>query len=76
MVVRTNFSSHNQAAIKPCNHRTMTKYLRLEDITAYQIASELADYVWKIVSKWEWFAKRTIGIQFVEAADSTSHLTI
>lgn len=46
------------------------KYLKLEDITAYNIASELSDYVWEIVSKWEWFAKRTVGAQFVGAIDS------
>lgn len=26
------------------------KYLKLEDITAYNIASELSDYVWEVVS--------------------------
>jgi len=26
------------------------KYLKLEDITAYKIASELSDYIWQIVS--------------------------
>jgi len=46
------------------------KYLRLEDLNAYQIASELSDYVWKIVIKWDWFTKKTVGSQWVESTDS------
>lgn len=44
--------------------------LKLEDISAYKIASELSDYVWEIVIKWDYFAKKTVGGQFVEAIDS------
>lgn len=44
--------------------------LKLEEITAYKIASELSDYVWGIVTKWDYFAKNTIGMQFVNAIDS------
>ena len=43
---------------------------KLEDIPAYKIASALSDYVWEIVINWEYFAKKTIGSQFVEAIDS------
>ena len=50
----------------------MVKWLKLEDIKAYKIASELADYIWKIISKWDWFNKRTLGCQWVEATDSIS----
>lgn len=46
------------------------KYLKLEDISAYKIASELSDIVYGIVSKWNWFDKRTLGVQFVDAIDS------
>ncbi len=46
------------------------EFLKLEDITAYRIVSELGDYVWEIVSKWDWFSKRTLGSQFVDATDS------
>ncbi|MBL7159452.1 four helix bundle protein [Candidatus Microgenomates bacterium] len=48
----------------------MSKTFKLEDINAYRIASELSDYVWEIVSQWPWFAKKTLGTQFVDAADS------
>ena len=48
------------------------KYLELEDITAYNIALKLSNYVWLIVIKWNNFAKFTIGEQFVKAIDSVS----
>jgi len=46
------------------------KTFKLEDIPAYKIASDLSDYVWDIVIKWNYFAKKTVGGQFVEATDS------
>jgi len=48
------------------------KYLQLNDIDSYKRAFALADYVWKCVVTWDWFAKKTVGIQFITAADSTS----
>ncbi|MBM3250725.1 MAG: four helix bundle protein [Candidatus Nealsonbacteria bacterium] len=48
------------------------RYLQLNDIDAYKIAFQLSNYVWKIVIKWDYFAQRTIGRQFVEAVDSVS----
>lgn len=48
------------------------KYLKLNDIDAYKIAFHLSNYVWNGVIKWEYFAKRTVGEQFVCAADSIS----
>src|SRR4030067_2510833 len=50
----------------------MVKWLKLEDIKAYMIASKLSDYVWKVVSEWDWFNKRTLGVQWVNATDSIS----
>ena len=46
------------------------KYLRLGDIRCYAIASELSDYVWNLVKKWEWFNKKALGSQLTEAVDS------
>lgn len=43
---------------------------KLEEIAAYKIATELSDYIWEIVIKWDYFAKNTIGMQFVNATDS------
>ena len=51
----------------------MTKrYLKLDDLKAYQIASELSDDVWEAVSDWDWFNKRTLGTQWVRATDSVA----
>jgi four helix bundle protein len=54
------------------NKNNPLKYLTLEDIKAYQIAYELANYVWRIVIKWNYFARDTIGKQYVNALDSIS----
>ena len=36
----------------------------------YRLAERLADEIWKIVVSWNFFAKNTVGIQIVKAADS------
>ena len=48
------------------------KYLQLNDVPAYKVAFNLSNYVWEIVIKWDWFAKKHVGGQFIEAADSIS----
>jgi len=48
------------------------KFLKLNDIEAYRIAFSLSNYVWDLVIKWEYFARKTVGAQFVEAVDSIS----
>ena len=48
------------------------KYLKLNDVPAYKIAFNLSNYVWNVVIKWNWFAKRHVGGQFVESIDSIS----
>ena len=48
------------------------KYLRLNDIDSYKRALSLSNYVWNIISFWEWFSKQTVGNQFVRAIDSIS----
>jgi four helix bundle protein len=40
-----------------------------EKLRVYQLAEQLADLIWSIVIKWEYFPKITIGRQMVEAAD-------
>ena len=49
-----------------------TKYLTLNDISAYRTAFNLSNYVWDIVVDWDFFAKDTVGKQFVKAVDSIS----
>lgn len=48
------------------------KYLKLSDIEAYKISFHLSNYVWSAVLNWDIFAKKTIGVQFVNAIDSIS----
>jgi len=48
----------------------MGKGLRLEELEVYKVAMEIGDIVWNIVVKWEYFEKKTLGAQFVDAADS------
>ena len=44
--------------------------IKLEELPAYTIAVEVSDEVWRSVSLWEWFAKKTIGSQYTESTDS------
>ena len=48
------------------------KYLQLNDIDAYKTAFSLSNFVWGVILKWDHFAKRTVGEQFVKAMDSVS----
>ncbi len=48
------------------------KYLKLNDIEAYRIAFNLSNYAWELIIKWEYFPRKTVGAQFVEAVDSIS----
>ena len=48
------------------------KFLKLNDIEAYKIAFKLSNYVWDLILKWDYFAKDTVGKQFVKAVDSIS----
>ena len=49
-----------------------TKYLKLSDISAYKGAFHLSNYIWDIVIQWDYFARNTLGKQFVNAVDSIS----
>ncbi len=44
--------------------------MKLEDLRVYKSSMELGEEIWKIVHKWDFFAKDTIGKQLVRAADS------
>jgi four helix bundle protein len=48
----------------------MTKGLRLEELEVYRVAMEIGEIVWNVVIKWEYFEKKTLGAQLVNAADS------
>ncbi|MEO5564851.1 MAG: four helix bundle protein [Chitinophagaceae bacterium] len=44
--------------------------MRLEDLEVYKVAMEIGELVWEIVTKWDYFEKKTLGAQYVAAADS------
>jgi four helix bundle protein len=46
------------------------KDTNFEKLQVYQLAEKLADELWDIAIKWEYFAKSTLGRQIVRAADS------
>jgi four helix bundle protein len=48
------------------------KFLQLRDVEAYVVAFKLSNFVWRIVIKWDFFSKDTVGKQFVRAVDSVS----
>lgn len=48
------------------------KYLDLKDVVPYTIAYPLSNYVWRIVIEWNYFARDTVGRQFVRVIDSIS----
>jgi four helix bundle protein len=47
-------------------------YLTIEKISAYNKSFDFSNEVWDTVMTWDFFAKDTVGKQFVKAADSIS----
>ena len=47
-------------------------YLKVDEVEAYNIAFNLSNVVWDIVIQWPYLAQKTIGAQFIDAADSIS----
>jgi len=48
------------------------KFMDLNDLSSYRLAMEMGTLVWDIVNEWEYFAKDTIGKQFVRCVDSVA----
>jgi four helix bundle protein len=44
--------------------------MKLEELKVYSLSMEMAETIWNIVLKWDYFQKDTIGKQLVRAADS------
>ena len=42
---------------------------KFEDLEIFQLAEKLADAIWEMAVSWDSFAKNTVGIQIVDAAD-------
>jgi four helix bundle protein len=48
----------------------MGKGVRLEELEVYRISMEIGEIVLNVVAKWDYFTKKTLGAQIVDAADS------
>ncbi|MEA3475131.1 MAG: four helix bundle protein [Candidatus Cloacimonadota bacterium] len=46
--------------------------MKLEDLQVYRLSMDMGERVWKIVDKWNYFSKDTIGKQLVWAVDSVA----
>jgi len=44
--------------------------IALEDLKVYQLAMEIGEDVWALVSTWHFFEKDTLGKQITRSADS------
>jgi four helix bundle protein len=51
---------------------TEKNHLKISQIEAYNISKDLSNFTWDIVIKWDYFARDTVGKQFVRAVDSIS----
>ncbi len=41
-----------------------------EKLQVYKLSEKLSDHIWRIVIKWDFLAKDTVGRQLIRAADS------
>lgn len=48
----------------------MKRGLPLESLEIYKVAMEIGELVWNIVGGWDYFYRKTLGDQFIRAADS------
>ena len=46
--------------------------MRLEDLQVYTLSMDLGNKIWKIVGKWNYFEKDTIGKQVIRSSDSVA----
>lgn len=46
--------------------------MKLEELRVYQLSMSLAEQVWEIVIKWDYFAMDTIGKQLIKSSDSVA----
>jgi len=46
--------------------------MKLEELQVYNLSMDIAERIWDIVIKWDYFEKDTIGKQLVRAADSVA----
>ena len=44
--------------------------MKLEELKVYELAMNIGERIWMIVSKWDYFSKDTVGKQLVRSVDS------
>ncbi len=44
--------------------------MKLDELNVYQLSMTMAEEIWNIVIKWDYFTKDTVGKQLIRAADS------
>ena len=44
--------------------------MRLEELEIYRMPMDIAEEIWLIVIKWDYFCKKTVGDQLVRSVDS------
>jgi len=44
--------------------------VRLEELEVYKVAMDIGEMVWKIVEKWSYYQRDTLGKQLTRSADS------
>ena len=47
--------------------------VNFENLRIYQLSEKLADRIWESVSRWDGFAKDTVGKHLVRAADTLAN---
>lgn len=46
--------------------------MKLEELQVYQLSMAIAEKIWNIVIRWDYFAKDVIGKQLMKSADSVA----
>jgi four helix bundle protein len=64
-----SLSSYSVLSIFPQEKPEMEK-TNFVHLHIYKLSEKLADQIWRIVARWDFLAKNTVGIQIVKAADS------
>ena len=64
-----SLSSYSVLSIFPQEKPEMEKP-NFVHLHIYKLSEKLADQIWRIVARWDFLAKNTVGIQIVKAADS------
>ena len=44
--------------------------MKLDELVVYQLAMNIGEKIWVVVSKWDYFAKDSVGKQLVKSVDS------